>query len=216
MRGSSGAGFSASARDMRLAAARTWSARRFGSFYDQYKQIVASNGRDPDRVKILPGIMPFVGRTLADAQELAADLANGIEPTAGRAVVARMLDVDIDDLELTDRIPMERLEVTPQRQERWHIYRAMAETQTVGELMVELARAVGHRWMIGTPGMIADSMIEWFDKRACDGFNLNPPSFPDGMDAMLTLLVPELQERGYFQDDYAGDTLRERMGAEPR
>jgi N-acetyl-S-(2-succino)cysteine monooxygenase len=68
--------------------------------------------------------------------------------------------------------------------------------------------------MIGTPNMIADSMIEWFDHRACDGFNLNPPSVPDGMNSMLTLLVPELQERGYFQHEYKGDTLRERIGAE--
>ncbi|GAA3214726.1 NtaA/DmoA family FMN-dependent monooxygenase [Microbacterium terregens] len=186
------------------------------SFYDDYKKVVRSKGRDAEKVKILPGIMPFVGRTLAEAQDLAADLANGIEPTAGRAVVSGMLDVDISDLEMTDRIPLDRLVDSPERQERWRIYRGMAESMTVGELMVELARAVGHRWMIGTPSTIADSMIEWFDRRACDGFNLNPPSFPDGMDAMLTLLVPELQERGYFQADYTGDTLRERMGAEAR
>jgi N-acetyl-S-(2-succino)cysteine monooxygenase len=90
----------------------------------------------------------------------------------------------------------------------------MAENLTLGGVMVELSRAVGHRWMIGTPNMIADSMIEWFDHRACDGFNLNPPSVPDGMNSMLTLLVPELQERGYFQHEYKGDTLRERIGAE--
>lgn len=78
--------------------------------------------------------------------------------------------------------------------------------------MVHIARAVGHRVMIATPDKIADSMIEWFDSRACDGYNFNMPSIPDGMNAVYDLLVPELQERGYFREDYVGDTFRERSG----
>ena len=183
-------------------------------FYDEYKKIVRGKGRDPEKVKILPGIMPIVGETLGEAEELAADLANCIDVVAGRAMVARMLKVDISDLELDDKIPLERLVDSGQEWARWKLYRDMAENLTLGGVMIELSRAVGHRWMIGTPSMIADSMIEWFDNRACDGFNLNPPSVPDGMNSMLTLLVPELQERGYFQHEYKGDTLRERIGAE--
>jgi N-acetyl-S-(2-succino)cysteine monooxygenase len=182
-------------------------------FYADYKERVRAKGRDPEKVKILPGIMPFVGRTLAEAQELADGLAAVIDVEEGRAMVSRMLDVDISDLGQDERIPLERLIDGPQRMERWRLFRHLAETSTIHELMVELSRAVGHQWMIGTPGMIADRMIEWFDERACDGFNFNPPSIPEGMTAMLELLVPELQERGYFQDDYRGDTLRERMGA---
>jgi hypothetical protein len=55
-------------------------------------------------------------------------------------------------------------------------------------------------------------MIDWFDARACDGFNFNPASIPEGMQNMFELLVPELQERGYFRHEYVGDTFRERSG----
>lgn len=184
------------------------------AFYADYKDRVRAKGRDPERVKILPGIMPFLGETLADAQEMAADLARYIDVPTGRAHVARMLDVDLSDLEQDDMIPMERLPDGPQRMQRWRLFRDMAAEKTVGELMVELSRAVGHQWMIGTPSTVADRMIDWFERRACDGFNLNPPSVPHGMQLMFDLLVPELQERGYFQDEYRGDTLRERMGVE--
>ena len=183
-------------------------------FYADYKQRVAAKGRNPDKMKIMPGIMAFVGDTMAEAQEYAADLANWIDIEEGRSMVTRFLDADVSDLELTERIPAERLIDGPQRMERWRLFAELAKTYTVHEMMVEIARAVGHQWMIGTPSMIADRMIEWFDARACDGFNLNIPSMPDGLERVLGLVVPELQERGYFQDDYHGDTLRERMGAE--
>jgi hypothetical protein len=78
--------------------------------------------------------------------------------------------------------------------------------------MIHVSRSLGHRFLIGTPETIADSMIDWFEARACDGYNFNPPSVPEGMDNMFRLLIPELQERGYFRDEYIGDTFRERSG----
>ena len=60
--------------------------------------------------------------------------------------------------------------------------------------------------------MVADVMIDWFEAGACDGFNLNAPYNPGGFDQMCDLLVPMLQERGYFREKYEGDTLRENLG----
>ena len=59
---------------------------------------------------------------------------------------------------------------------------------------------------------IAETMIDWFDSRACDGYNLNMPSVPEGTNAVVDLLVPELQERGCFRREYVGATMRERSG----
>jgi len=83
---------------------------------------------------------------------------------------------------------------------------------TLWELIVRISRAVGHRVMVATPDKIADTMIDWFESRALDGYNFNPPSVPEGMNRIFDLLVPELQERGYFRDEYVGDTFRERSG----
>jgi hypothetical protein len=66
--------------------------------------------------------------------------------------------------------------------------------------------------MAGTPSAVADRMIEWFEARACDGFNLNAPFNPGGFELICAKLVPELQERGYFRHEYEGTTLRENLG----
>jgi hypothetical protein len=66
--------------------------------------------------------------------------------------------------------------------------------------------------MIGTASEVADVMIEWFENKACHGFNLNPPSMPEGLSRICTLLIPELQNRGYFREEYEGDTLRDHLG----
>lgn len=184
-------------------------------FYREYKQKVADKGRDPEQVKLLPGIMPIVGRTEQEAHELSDELASYIRVDSGRRTVATMLDVDIDDLDLKDKIPPERMVDGPSRMDRWRVYRDIALDCTLGELITELSRAMGHRWMVGSAERIAEDLIDWFEHRACDGFNLNPPSVPEGMNAMLSLLVPALQERGYFQADYSGSTLRESMGVIP-
>jgi len=188
---------------------------RSKAFYEDFKERIRGKGRDPEKVKILPGIMPIVGETEAEATELANTLGELINPVQGRRQVERVLDVDTSDLDLDEKVPAERMIDNPGRHERWRsLYRPMAERMTIRELLIELSRASGHQWIVGTPQRIADLMIDWFDDRACDGFNLNPPMVPLGMNRMLDLLVPELQERGYFQTEYRGDTLRERMGFE--
>jgi hypothetical protein len=47
---------------------------------------------------------------------------------------------------------------------------------------------------------------------AIDGFNVTPYLIPDGLDDIVDLLVPELQERGIYRTEYTGTTLRENLG----
>lgn len=181
-------------------------------FYAMYKDKIRAKGRDPERVKILPGIMPVVGATQSEADDLAEALADCIVEESGRAMLNRMLEFNVDDIDLSDKIPQDRFVDGPQHVKRWYLFRDLAKEMTLRELMVHGSRALGHRFVVGTPAVVADSMIDWFDARACDGYNFNPPSIPEGMENMFNLLIPELQERGYFREEYVGDTFRERSG----
>lgn len=181
-------------------------------WYAMYKKKVQDKGRDPEKVKIMPGIMPITGRTQAEADELAKELENCIDVDNGRAMVGGLIDADVSDLDLNDKIPQERFVDGPSRMERWYLFRDLAKEKTLWELIVHISRAVGHRVMISTPDKIAEGMIDWFEARGCDGYNFNPPSVPEGMQNMFDLLIPELQERGYFREEYVGDTFRERSG----
>lgn len=64
----------------------------------------------------------------------------------------------------------------------------------------------------GPPEQIADQLQEWFEQGAADGFNIMPPTFPDGLNDFVELVIPELQRRGIFRTEYEGSTLREHLG----
>ena len=55
-------------------------------------------------------------------------------------------------------------------------------------------------------------MQEWWEAGACDGFMLQIPYFPGGLERVVRLLVPELQRRRLFRTEYTGTTLRDHLG----
>lgn len=70
----------------------------------------------------------------------------------------------------------------------------------------------GHRTFVGTPEQVADYIEEWFTTGAADGFNVMPAALPSGLSTFVDLVVPLLQERGLFRQEYAGATLRDHYG----
>ncbi len=83
---------------------------------------------------------------------------------------------------------------------------------TLHDLYNLTAAARGHWVVCGTPQSIADTLEEWFLGGAADGFNILPPYFPGAFDDFVDLVVPELQRRGLFRQDYQGTTLRDHLG----
>lgn len=184
-------------------------------YYAAYKQNVADHGRHPDNTLILPGLVPYVGATEAEAKELQQGLVDLIDFDVARAEFASQYDVKVDDLDLEDRIPAERFEgKTDDTVSRISAFRNWAERDglTLREILVSRFSVGGHRAVAGTASQIADTMIDWFENRACDGFSLNAPLFPDSIDQICTLLVPELQDRGYFREEYESTTFRGHLG----
>ena len=111
------------------------------------------------------------------------------------------LKMDLSELEFDEKIPAEWFSDDPRLGSRYQIYRKKSVDMgmTLRELIVDLARSTGHQWMAGTPSQVADRMVDWFESKACDGFNLNAPFNPGGFKLICDKLVPELQDRGYFR-----------------
>lgn len=184
-------------------------------FYNGFKQRVIAAGRNPEHVKVIPGIVPIVAETQKEALELQNTLADHVNLELGRRFIETRLEMDLSEFDYDERIP-EEMFVGPKKESksRYEVFRRLAvdEKFTLRELIVENARGHGHHWITGTPAKIADVMIDWFDSGACDGFNLNSAFVPGGQELILDLLVPELQERGYFRTEYEGPTLRDHFG----
>ncbi|MGO1182347.1 MAG: LLM class flavin-dependent oxidoreductase [Micrococcaceae bacterium] len=188
--------------------------RQAVEFYRSVKTLIAETGRDPNLVKVIPGIVPVVADTQAEADEITAELSSYLDVEQGRLQIAGDLGVDLSDAELDEPIPAERFEGIGKLSSRQGIYQRKTVEQglTLRELIFDRARSTGHQWVAGTASAIADRMQEWFQTRACDGFNLNSPYNPDGFERICTKLIPELQDRGLFRSEYAGPTLRDHLG----
>jgi len=73
-------------------------------FYRDLKA-TAAVGRDPESIKILPGIVPVIGATEAEALELERELDRLIKPEYARIQLAKTLRVAPEDLPLDRRLP---------------------------------------------------------------------------------------------------------------
>ncbi len=183
-------------------------------FYADFKKMLSAKGRNPDHTHVLPGILPIIGETASEAEELAAELASYVNIEFGRKQVEAGLKMDLSELSEDEQIPEEWFSLDPNMGSRYHVFRrkSVEQKMTLRDLIVDLARSAGHQWIIGTPQSIADVMVDWFESYACDGFNLNSPYNPGGMQQMCEKLVPELQNRGYARAEYEGATLRDHFG----
>jgi FMN-dependent oxidoreductase (nitrilotriacetate monooxygenase family) len=188
------------------------------AFYADIKASARDAGRNPDQVKILPGISPFIGSTEAEARQLARDFDELTVPAYGLRQLSGIAGVDLSALELDAPVPQSLFadagDVTDNSRSRLQVVAGIVQRDkpTVRELLHRLAGARGHRVVAGTPEQIADTIEEWFARGAADGFNVMPPALPTGLEAFADHVVPILQARGLFRTEYAGTTLRDHLG----
>jgi alkanesulfonate monooxygenase len=183
------------------------------AFYRGMKTHVIHHGREPDEVKILPGVFTVVGRTQAEAEDKYAVLQDLVDPVVGLGLLTGLLgDVDISGYPLDGPLPA--LPPTQGSTSRQQLVYEHARQQglTIRQLYLSVAGGRGHRTLIGTPETIADALEDWFVNCGADGFNVMPPYLPDGLTDFVDLVIPELQRRGLFRREYQGHTLRDHLG----
>jgi alkanesulfonate monooxygenase len=173
-------------------------------------------GRPPEALKVMPGLNAIVGRTTAEAQEKHRFLQSKIHPDVGLELLSNQLDnMDLSEYDLDGplpEIPDEVAALAGQTSMRNIVRWAREEGLTIRQIYERFAGARGQRTLIGSPADIADDMEKWFRGYGVDGFLVHPPYLPGGIDDFVDLVIPELQSRGLFREEYEGATLRENMG----
>jgi FMN-dependent oxidoreductase (nitrilotriacetate monooxygenase family) len=182
-------------------------------FYADMKRRAAAVGRDPSGMKILPGIVPVIGSTEAEATRLERELDDLIKPEYARLQLAKTLRVSPDDLALDAQLPAElpdedEIEGAKSRY-TLIVNLARRERLTVRQLIGRLGGGRGHRTFSGTPEQVVEAIVDWFDHGAADGFNIMPAALPSGLEVFVDQVVPLLVKRGLFRAQYEGVTLRD-------
>lgn len=185
------------------------------AFYADVKGRLGSYGRQPDQLKIMPGISPVIGRTQSEAEDKYQQLQDLVEPRVGLGLLSGMAGgFDLSGYDLDGPLPQLPTSNSMQSRQALFIDLARRENLSIRQLYLKIAGARGHHTVIGTPKTIADTLEQWFVEHAADGFNIMPPFLPEGLDDFVDTVVPLLQQRGLFRREYAGSTLREHLNLE--
>jgi FMN-dependent oxidoreductase (nitrilotriacetate monooxygenase family) len=188
------------------------------AFYDEIKSRAVQFGRRPDQIRIMPGIVPILGRTDEEARELrSALLSNITDDQAMRSMYRVAGGLDLRQFPADGPFPELPLSNGAQGRQQLLVDMARRENLTLIQAGRRFAEGQAHHVVCGSAKTIADLMQTWFEQGACDGFALMPSYFPRGARDIAERLVPELQRRGLFRTEYEGRTLRENLGlSEPR
>ncbi|MCR1786090.1 LLM class flavin-dependent oxidoreductase [Nocardioides carbamazepini] len=184
-------------------------------FRTDIRRRAAAFGRDPDSVKVLPGMSTVIGDTEATARAKKKQLFDTVPIEVHLAGLSKWTGLPVEALEL-DR-PLRTDLLVPDEEfaggvgwRRSVVGLAVKDDLTVRELLERAPTA--HHQVVGTPEQVADAMEERYVAGAADGFNLMLPIVHEALDDVVDLLVPELQRRGLMHLDYEHETLRSNLG----
>ncbi|MDD0976150.1 LLM class flavin-dependent oxidoreductase [Pseudomonas fontis] len=186
------------------------------AFYREMKQRAQQWGRNPEHLKIMPGLSTVIGSTEAEAHARFDEL-NAYYGEQGllQQVAARVGLVE-SELDPDAQLPWDKIGPVSAFERGSHgfleaqLNLARRENLTLRELSRRIL--VGHRLLVGTPEQVADTLEHWFRNGAADGFNIMPDMFPSGVEVFVDEVVPLLQQRGVFRREYRGSTLRDHLG----
>ncbi len=183
-------------------------------FYADMKARTAAAGRDPDHLKILPGLTVLVGDTEADAQAEYADLEAKVPDIVKIQQLSEDLGASLHGLPKDQPVPLELIPDSFVNGAHTHAFVAgmIRERQTLAEMMSQYRRAQAGLPLCTTAAKVADLIEERVEEDCADGFTILVPNAPKAFERFCRTVVPELQRRGSFRREYEGTTLREHLG----
>jgi FMN-dependent oxidoreductase (nitrilotriacetate monooxygenase family) len=200
------------------------------AFYADVKGRLPKFGRTRDQLLILPAATFVLGDTDAEAADLAYEVRKAqVSPATALRFIEQLwntelpgFDVDgplpdFDPVVNGDLISKGRASVRQFARDPVGLanqWRALAAEKKLSarEVVIE---TTGRQAFIGSPSTVAETINEFVQADAADGYILVPHLTPDGLAPFVDKVVPLLQERGVFRAGYTGTTLRDHLGIAP-
>lgn len=180
--------------------------------YADIKGRAVAAGRNRDHLKILPAALVVIGGSVPEAKAKRLELDSYVHYDSAIASLSIALGVDASAFDPDGPLPVDLPETNASKTSRAGVVKlAQDEGLTVRQLAQRYGGYAGLAF-VGTPETIADEMAVWLAEKGADGFTITFPFLPQGLDDVTQRLVPELQRRGLFREDYEGSTLREHLG----
>jgi len=186
------------------------------AYRDDLRQRAETAGRDPDAVRVAPAVYVVVGETEELAGQKLEQIYNLANQTDSLTLLSEVFNYDFSrhpvDEPLSDEILASMTGL------RGFLDRVIELSGTANPSVSDFIQWSGRGTLrelplfTGTPTQVADQMEAWFQAEACDGFVLAATHMPGAYEDFVDLVVPELQRRGLFRQDYSEGTLRDNLG----
>ncbi len=184
--------------------------------YAATREAAAEAGRAPGSWRLAPAIYITVAEGQAEAEEKAAFIADLARPIDTLALLSEALNYDFAAKPAGEPFSDDEMaSISGLQAIRDRVVTLSGNPHpTVEDFVTYTGRGTVREMphFVGTPAAVADQMQAWFEGGACDGFVLAATHMPGAYEDVARLVVPELQRRGLYHEDYAGPTLRENLG----
>lgn len=196
------------------------------AFYTDVKSRLATYGRAPGDLLILPAASFVLGDTDEEAEEIAHQVRR--QQVSGATALKHLEFVwnrdlssydpegplpDVDPLVGAEHISRGRAQVRMYR-DPLAIAREWRELAEANKWSIrDLVINTGNRQtFVGSPDTVAKTINDFVQADVSDGFILVPHITPGGLDVFADTVVPLLQEQGVYRTEYEGTTLRDHLG----
>lgn len=179
------------------------------AFIQDVKALAAQFGRNPEHLKFLNVVMIIVGETEREARARRDEYARLWSREAALAYHCSLTGYDLGKLDPDSHVSFSG---TERHQTAAGAIKQAAENRlTVRELIDRVSAFEQQKTFVGNPVQVADEIEAWVEATGVDGFNILQFVAPFDIRNIVELLVPELQRRGIYKQDYEEGTLREKL-----
>jgi alkanesulfonate monooxygenase SsuD/methylene tetrahydromethanopterin reductase-like flavin-dependent oxidoreductase (luciferase family) len=172
------------------------------------RDLAVEYGRDPKELKIITMATPIVANTKEEAEAKVELIRKNIFRDAPAIGFGTQSHIDLSNFEWNDPIIINKTEGGQSVTQNY--INVDNKYQKKGEIIEKGLRVTS---LVGNPTEIADWFEQYVNEIDIDGFNLIFPVNHESLSDFVDLVVPELQRRGLFWEDYAvpGGTFRENI-----
>ncbi|MCW2783718.1 MAG: hypothetical protein JWP74_235 [Marmoricola sp.] len=180
------------------------------TYVDDLRTEAESLGRDPRSLKIMTEICIVTAETDELAQAKYEEYLSWTDYEGALAFFSGVTGVDLSQLD-----PDKPLEYVDTDSARFALEIFSKADPTRTWTPHEVAKFIGIGAMgpvfVGSPSTVADELERWIDEADIDGFNLAYAVTPGTFEDFIELIVPELQQRGRYWDEYDESTTTREM-----
>jgi FMN-dependent oxidoreductase (nitrilotriacetate monooxygenase family) len=167
----------------------------------------------PREIRIFVGATLVVGRTGAEARDLLEEYRRHVSFEGALVQSAGSLGIDFAAFGMDEPITARSNAVTSNVEA---MARMFGPGWTKRNLIDSFILGSRQAPILGSGAQVAEALIAWVEETGVDGFNLSRTVMPECLEAVVDLVVPELQARGRYKRGYAPGTYREKLfGAGP-